>query len=202
MPKKSKKSKDKSSADAAPEEEEDFPEVDFKAEKWLNLQIRFVVWSFLDIQVKISTQTRLYTIVDKIKARHGGSIQDIILYKDSVSPSNVLMDLGMSLGDAGFEGGRTSKSEPLPDPKLEPDHESWDVIWYDYKPPNFDCPLLLSSPRGASRQDIARKVARDMETEARLKHAGGKKEEKEVRRSSVVQVNANAEESAESQEED
>ncbi|EKX38868.1 hypothetical protein GUITHDRAFT_114974 [Guillardia theta CCMP2712] len=190
MPKKSKKSKDKSSADAAPEEEEDFPEVDFKAEKWLNLQIRFVVWSFLDIQVKISTQTRLYTIVDKIKARHGGSIQDIILYKDSVSPSNVLMDLGMSLGD------------PLPDPKLEPDHESWDVIWYDYKPPNFDCPLLLSSPRGASRQDIARKVARDMETEARLKHAGGKKEEKEVRRSSVVQVNANAEESAESQEED
>jgi len=41
-----------------------------------------------------------------------------------------------------------------------------------------------------------------MDTEARVKLAGGKKEEKDVRRTSVVQVNTNSEESAESQEED
>jgi len=56
---------------------------------------------------------------------------------------------------------------------------------------------------GAGRLgDVRRGIPRSERLQARVKLAGGKKEEKDVRRTSVVQVNTNSEESAESQEED
>mmetsp|Transcript_44339 Transcript_44339/g.111013 ORF Transcript_44339/g.111013 Transcript_44339/m.111013 type:complete len:199 (-) Transcript_44339:107-703(-) len=141
-----------------PEKEpsEIFPELDVRPERWVNLQVKLVTWEHLNFAVVMRTSTRLYSIVDKVRDRHGGSIRDIILYRHQVHPQNILLDLGRTLDDVGFEGGSRN------DPKDE-------VIWYDYQAHSSDCPLLLSSPRGASRKDVAKKVAADALKDAKLK---------------------------------
>mmetsp|Transcript_10479 Transcript_10479/g.20634 ORF Transcript_10479/g.20634 Transcript_10479/m.20634 type:complete len:206 (+) Transcript_10479:152-769(+) len=182
MPKKAGAKKKKADAEPAadpgaapgppPEKEpsELFPELDVRPERWVNLQVKLVTWEHLNFNVVMRTSTRLYSIVDKVRDRHGGSIRDIILYRHQVHPQNILLDLGKTLDDVGFEGGSRN------DPKDE-------IIWYDYQAHSSDCPLLLSSPRGASRKDVAKKVAMDALKDAKLKEmqqataAGGKKED-------------------------
>mmetsp|Transcript_25483 Transcript_25483/g.59038 ORF Transcript_25483/g.59038 Transcript_25483/m.59038 type:complete len:199 (+) Transcript_25483:208-804(+) len=167
MPKKGAKKKKADAEPAAnpgdppgppPEKEpsEIFPELDVRPERWVHLQVKLVTWEHLNFSVVVRNSTRLYSIVDKVRDRHGGSIGDIILYRHQVHPQNILLDLGKTLDDVGFEGGSRE------DPKDE-------VIWYDYQAHSSDCPLLLSSPRGASRKDVAKKVAADALRDAKLK---------------------------------
>eukprot|EP00960_Hanusia_phi_P058906 764012-Hanusia_phi.AAC.2 len=54
---------------------------------FLILPIRFVVWSFLDLQIKISTQTRLYTIVDKVESPKSLVSSSEASFSPSPSPS-------------------------------------------------------------------------------------------------------------------
>jgi hypothetical protein len=84
MPKKSK-SKSSSDAGAVAAEEEDFPEIDIRPERWVSLQVKLITWDYLNFSILLRTSTRLFTIVDKIRERHGGSISDIILYRHQVS---------------------------------------------------------------------------------------------------------------------
>uniref|UniRef100_A0A7S0Z5G1 Uncharacterized protein n=1 Tax=Hemiselmis tepida TaxID=464990 RepID=A0A7S0Z5G1_9CRYP len=168
MPKKAAGKKKKADAEPAaapgdppgppPEKEpsEIFPPLDVRPERWVNLQVKLVTWEHLNFTVVVRNSTRLYSIVDKVRDRHGGSIKDVILYRHQVHPQNILQELGKTLDDVGFEGGSRS------DPKDE-------VIWYDYQAHSSDCPLLLSSPRGASRKDVAKKVAADALKDAKLK---------------------------------
>ena len=65
-------------------EEEDYPEIDVRPERWVSLQVRLITWEYLNFSVLLRTSTRLFTIVDKIRERHGGSISDIILYRHQV----------------------------------------------------------------------------------------------------------------------
>ena len=80
-----KKSKSKSTeAGAVAMEEEDFPEIDVRPERWVSLQVKLITWDYLNFSILLRTSTRLFTIVDKIRERHGGSISDIILYRHQV----------------------------------------------------------------------------------------------------------------------
>jgi hypothetical protein len=111
----------------------------------VNLQVKLVTWEHLNFDVLMRSSTRLFSIVDKVRDRHGGSIGDVVLYRHQVHPQNILLDMGKTLDEVGFEGGTQN------DPKDE-------VVWYDYQAHSSQCPLLLSSPRGASRKDVAKKV--------------------------------------------
>jgi len=111
-------------------------------------QVQLVTWDHLNFSMLVSTNTRLFAVIDKIKERHGGSVLNVALYRHEVHPQNLLPDLGATLGEAQFDGGLAS------DPSTE-------VLWYDYAAHSSDCPLLISSPRGASRKDIAVKVAEE-----------------------------------------
>ena len=107
--------------------------------------MKLVTWEHLNFDVLMRSSTRLFSIVDKVRDRHGGSIGDVVLYRHQVHPQNILLDMGKTLDEVGFEGGTQD------DPKDE-------VVWYDYQAHSSQCPLLLSSPRGASRKDVAKKV--------------------------------------------
>ena len=115
--------------------------------------MKFVTWNFLtglDFAMKVRSSTRLNAIVDKIKDKYGGSIMDVILYRQEVHPNNMLLDLGKTLDEAGFEGGKANPSEPLPDIKKEPDHPSWEYMWYIRLPPQCS---TISCLVGASHVD-------------------------------------------------
>jgi len=175
-----KKKKEKTAGQPEEEEDDDYPDLDIRPERWVNLRVQFVTWNFLtglDFGMKVRTSTRLNAIVDKIKDRYGGSIMDVILYRHEVHPQNMLLDLGKTLDEAGFEGGKANPNDPLPDVKRDPDHPTWEYMWYDFKAHSSDCALLLSSPRGASRKDIAKKVEMELEQEAKVKAAMLKKDE-------------------------
>lgn len=47
-------------------------------------QVKLTTWDHLNFSILLRTSTRLYTIVEKIKERHGGSVKDISLYKHQV----------------------------------------------------------------------------------------------------------------------
>ena len=64
--------------------EEDFPELDVRPERWVSLQVKLVTWDHLNFSVLLRTSARLYTVVDKVRERHGGSILEIILYRHQV----------------------------------------------------------------------------------------------------------------------
>lgn len=55
--------------------------------RWVNLQVKLVTWEHLNFSLLLRTSTRLYAIVDKVRERHGGSINDIILYRHQVCAS-------------------------------------------------------------------------------------------------------------------
>ena len=120
----------------------------------------------------------------------------MILYRQEVHPQNVLLDLGKTLGEVGFEGGKANPSDPLPDVRKQPDHPSWEYMWYDYKPHGSECALLLSSPRGASRKDIARKVEAQLEQEAKNKAATLKTEPPSKKKEEIPVPDASAQEPA------
>lgn len=55
--------------------------------RWVNLHVKLVTWQHLNFNVVMRTSTRLYSIIDKVQDRHGGSIGDIILYRHQVRRS-------------------------------------------------------------------------------------------------------------------
>ena len=113
---------------------DDGPEMEFLPEHWVTLNIKLVTWDHLNFNLQTRTSTRLFAIHDAIAERHGGSVQDICLYKHQVHQRNAISNLGTTLGENGITGGPLEENVQC-------------VLWYDFKPHTSDCPLLLSSPR-------------------------------------------------------
>ncbi len=84
MPKKSKSRSAEAGAVPVAMEEEEFPEFDVRPERWVSLQVKLITWDYLNFSLLMRTSARLFTIVDKIRERHGGSISDILLYRHQV----------------------------------------------------------------------------------------------------------------------
>ncbi len=84
MPKKSKSRSADSGAVPVAMEEEEFPEFDVRPDRWVSLQVKLITWDYLNFSLLMRTSARLFTIVDKIRERHGGSISDILLYRHQV----------------------------------------------------------------------------------------------------------------------
>ncbi len=84
MVKKKIRSAEAGAASLAMEEEEEFPEFDVRPDRWVSLQVKLTTWDYLNFSLLMRTSARLFTIVDKIRERHGGSISDVILYRHQV----------------------------------------------------------------------------------------------------------------------
>ncbi len=80
----------------------------------VTLNIRMVTWKYLNFQIKVRLNSRVFAIEEKIRQHHGGSVHDVFLYNGVVSPENLLNDPSLTLFEAGFEGD-IEGSEPEQD---------------------------------------------------------------------------------------
>ncbi|KAG2378042.1 hypothetical protein C9374_008664 [Naegleria lovaniensis] len=73
------------------------PEVFAEVEdKWVRVKVRLMNWENMGFQLRVRESTNLYTIEQKIRERHGGSITNVVFWKDGVSPEN---EIGNKPGD-------------------------------------------------------------------------------------------------------
>ena len=87
----------------------------------VTLNIRMVTWKYLNFQIKVRLNSRVFAIEEKIRQHHGGSVHEVFLYNGVVSPENLLSDPSVTLFEAGFEGD-IEGSEPEQD------------VWCDFLP--------------------------------------------------------------------
>ncbi|KAL9646529.1 hypothetical protein ABK040_006523 [Willaertia magna] len=73
------------SQEYTPPPPEAFAEVE---DKWVRVNIRLFNWDHMAFHLRLPESTNLYTIEHKIKERHGGSVTNIVLWKDIVNPDN------------------------------------------------------------------------------------------------------------------
>lgn len=106
----------------------------------VTLNIRMVTWKYLNFQIKVRLNSRVFAIEEKIRQHHGGSVHDVFLYNGVVSPENLLNDPSLTLFEAGFEGD-IEGSEPEQD------------VWYDFSPLQSSCPLLMATPNDREQRE-------------------------------------------------
>jgi hypothetical protein len=104
------------------------------------LNIRMVTWKYLNFQVKVRLNSRIFSIEEKIRQHHGGSVHQVFLYQGVVAPENLLSDPSLTLYDAGFEGDIEGQ---------EPEHD----VWYDFQPLQTSCPLLMATPNDREQRE-------------------------------------------------
>ena len=135
------KKKAAKAADAPPAEK--FMELPPKQEVWVKLHFKLKSWEFLDEVKLYKTSTRLFALIAEIGERHG-VVEELKLYKDSFAGKNLLAGKSLTLDELGIVG------VPLPEGK-NPNDDDVEVpvveIHYDFTPKDYDCPLLLVSPR-------------------------------------------------------
>ncbi|KAA6394269.1 MAG: hypothetical protein EZS28_010205 [Streblomastix strix] len=122
------------------------------AEEWVNLNVRLLSWTYLDFTYLVSTQTKLYTVIERIKEQHRGTIREIEIYREKKSPNCLLSDPFATLDQLGIKGGTK-------------DHPSTITLLYDFRadhiPQSVD--VFLSNPnippRISSNQLLKKKLA-------------------------------------------
>ena len=104
------------------------------------LNVRMVTWKYLNFQVKVRLNSRVFAIEEKIRQHHGGSVHQVFLYNGVVAPENLLTDPSVTLYEAGFEGDVEGK---------EPEFD----VWYDFQPLQSSCPLLMATPNDREQRE-------------------------------------------------
>lgn len=74
--------------------------------------------------------SQLYMVVDHIKKEHGGTVDNVRLWKSKVEPSTILRDLHQPLSEIFGSEGVADGSIPL------------QYIYYDFSPINNECAIL------------------------------------------------------------
>jgi len=101
----------------------------------VSVHVRGITWSVLDYTMQLTWTHRVIDLMTMISNRHGNSVTGLVLYKDEIHPRNLLSDPMQLIQDL----------LPLREAS-RPDEEEL-VIFYDFKPHDSDCALLLSTPR-------------------------------------------------------
>nr|CCA23252.1 expressed unknown protein putative [Albugo laibachii Nc14] len=99
---------------------------------YVTLDMRLLNWNYLNFKLRLRTSTRLFVLKDEIRSRHG-QITDLKICRGYFAEKNELRDDMSTLQDYGIEGV----------PENEP--EAVCVIQYDFKPKEYDNPILLAS---------------------------------------------------------
>ena len=101
-------------------------------QRTLTLDVRGVTWHFLNLSLRVPASTTVFELTALIGKRHGGSVTDLVLYKDEVNARNLLSEPMKTL-DAIFHVPSDASSAAAA------------VIFYDFAAFESDCPLLLLS---------------------------------------------------------
>jgi len=109
------------------------PPLAFNQEKWVTLHIKLFTWDYMNFSMTVPTVTRVFTIQDKIMQRHGGSVSNLNVYRDTVNPNKLLSDESATLADLGIEGSEVKG-------------ETEATLVYDFQPHHSTCPLLNDPP--------------------------------------------------------
>mmetsp|Transcript_30594 Transcript_30594/g.66759 ORF Transcript_30594/g.66759 Transcript_30594/m.66759 type:complete len:211 (-) Transcript_30594:293-925(-) len=106
---------------------------------YISLSIKMCEMVHLSFEWEVvPTVVTIAGIKDSIRARHGGTVTGVILYKDMISQNNMLPDEdSMSLQDIGIEGGPY-----MGDPGALPHI----TLFYDFPTQELDCPILNDTP--------------------------------------------------------
>ena len=102
-------------------------------QRTLTLDVRGVTWHFLNLSLRVPASTTVFELTALIGKRHGGSVTDLVLYKDEVNARNLLSEPMKTL-DAIFHVPSDASSAAAA------------VIFYDFAAFESDCPLLLRPP--------------------------------------------------------
>lgn len=140
--------------------------------RWVTVHFKLMGFSALDGRIRLSSDTTLRMLESKIVSHHGGSIGRLTMWRDRIEPSCVIRDLSLTLKEqfalddvtarelpalyGGTRGAPTLQDELLGMGGIAAgegagpaggvaDHHV--LIYYDYRPHESDCPLLLRSPR-------------------------------------------------------
>ena len=105
-------------------------------------------WNYLNFKLRLRTSTRLFVLKDEIRNRHG-QITDLKICRGYFAEKNELRDDMSTLQDYGIEGVPENEPEAVRvcKPKLNKANLSCKVcvIQYDFKPKEYDNPILLAS---------------------------------------------------------
>jgi hypothetical protein len=139
------------------------------------LNIRMVTWKYLNFQVKVRLNSRIFSIEEKIRAHHGGSVHQVFLYQGVVAPENLLSDPSLTLYDAGFEGDIEGQ---------EPEQD----VWYDFQPLQTSCPLLMASPSDREQRESPYRSVSRMSNRSPSPTSKGPAASSSAKRGSVVDL--------------
>jgi chemotaxis protein histidine kinase CheA len=92
------------------------------ADRMVTCHIRLLNWDYLDFDLPVREDTKLYIIAQKIIERHGGSIENLELWRDQMKPHLQLTDLNKTLREV-FE---FTEVKANPDEEEEPDENAQD----------------------------------------------------------------------------
>ncbi|KAK3233359.1 hypothetical protein CYMTET_56341 [Cymbomonas tetramitiformis] len=114
----------------------DVAELGVQQVRYVSLTVKMVELVHLNFEWElVPTLVTIASIKDSIRARHGGTVQEVLLYKNLVAPHNLISsDNSATLTEVGIEG--VSQGEELP--KI--------TLFYDFPPLEVDCPLLNDPP--------------------------------------------------------
>lgn len=132
--------------------------------RWVTVHFKLMGFSALDGRIRLPQDTTLRMLENKIISHHGGSIGRLTMWRDRIEPSCVIRDLSLTLKEQfalddkqakelpalyGGARGNSALQDELsgvasPTSTVE-DHQV--LVYYDYRPHESDCPLLLRSPR-------------------------------------------------------
>eukprot|EP00164_Ancoracysta_twista_P010819 GFYU01016448.1.p1 GENE.GFYU01016448.1~~GFYU01016448.1.p1 ORF type:complete len:242 (-),score=44.82 GFYU01016448.1:319-1044(-) len=131
-----------------------FPSMEWSG--WVTVHIKLVTWDYLNFSERLNTDTRLFALKQLIVSKQGGAVDDLVLYKDVVHPHNQLTDDLATLGSLEIIGDISRDRG-----------DSECVFYYDFKPKDSLCPLLLCDPR-VLVGDTDKKLVRPLSAPSRV----------------------------------
>eukprot|EP00758_Cryptobia_borreli_P006279 Tbor_TRINITY_DN5111_c0_g3::TRINITY_DN5111_c0_g3_i1::g.26071::m.26071 len=125
--------------------------------RWVVVHFKLMGFSALDGEVRLPSDVSVRMVELKIISHHGGSVEKLTLWRDRIEPSCVVRDLSLSLRDLFQLNDAQPKQllsvqSPTYPPEQAEDHHV--LIYYDYRPHDSDCPLLLRSPRYPNSAEV------------------------------------------------
>ena len=117
-------------------------------DNWMIVEFKLINWKFMNFRQKLREDTRLFTIKNMLRERHG-EMQDLKICFKSFTESNEVHDDMLSLLDLGFKGEQITITIDEVNRKVLRDESGLPVVTllYDYKPAVATVdPVLLFTP--------------------------------------------------------
>lgn len=92
---------------------------------------RMVGFPLFEEEFECCEADELYCVRDNIRTKHGGTAQDIVMWKERVEPANILRDMRVPIKEVFTLSDSQLSATP-----------TRVAIYYDFSPPKGLCPIL------------------------------------------------------------